>query len=107
MKKRITIRLDEDIIEWFRSKGKGYQTLMNNALRNYVNADFDKTMMGREIRILSKTKDGWPGLKMNPVDTSDKVRQATLPKLKEQMAAMQDNQSWRKQIKAMPKKGKK
>ena len=91
MKKRITIRLDEDIIGWFRSKGKGYQTLINDALRNYVNADFDKTMMGREIRILSKTK----------------VRQDTIPKLKEQMAAMQDDQAWRSQVKAMPKKGKK
>ena len=107
MKKRITIRIDEDIIEWFRSKGKGYQTLINDALRDYVNADFDKTMMGREIRILSKTKDGWPGLKMSPVDPSDKVRQDTIPKLKEQMAAMQDDQAWRSQVKAMPKKGKK
>ena len=91
MKKRITIRIDEDIIGWFRSKGKGYQTLINDALRNYVNADFDKTMMGREIRILSKTK----------------VRQDTIPKLKEQMAAMQDDQAWRSQVRSMPKKGKK
>lgn len=38
---RITIRLDKDVIEWFRSKveavGEGnYQTLLNNALREYI-----------------------------------------------------------------------
>lgn len=40
-KVRITIRLDKDVIEWFRSKveaaGEGsYQTLLNNALREYI-----------------------------------------------------------------------
>jgi hypothetical protein len=40
-KKRITIRLDNEIIEWFRgqveSRGGGnYQTMINNALREYV-----------------------------------------------------------------------
>lgn len=39
---RITIRLDEDIVEWFRQQvhkagGGNYQTLMNHALRHYVN----------------------------------------------------------------------
>ena len=40
-KTRITIRLDSDIIEWFReqanAKGGGnYQTMINNALREYL-----------------------------------------------------------------------
>jgi len=40
-KVRITIRLDKDIIEWFRSQveaagGGNYQTLLNEALREYV-----------------------------------------------------------------------
>lgn len=40
-KTRITIRLDNDILEWFRHKvdamgGGNYQTLINNALRQYV-----------------------------------------------------------------------
>jgi hypothetical protein len=40
-KTRITIRLDNDIIGWFRSqveaKGSGnYQTMINNALRDYI-----------------------------------------------------------------------
>jgi hypothetical protein len=40
-KTRITIRLDNEILEWFRGEveargGGSYQTLINNALREYV-----------------------------------------------------------------------
>lgn len=40
-KTRITIRLDEDLIDWFKNKvneagGGNYQTLINAALRDYV-----------------------------------------------------------------------
>ncbi len=40
-KTRITIRLDDDILEWFRGKveaagGGSYQTLINAALREYM-----------------------------------------------------------------------
>ncbi len=40
-KTRITIRLDKDLIDWFRSQveaagGGNYQTLINSALRNYL-----------------------------------------------------------------------
>lgn len=35
-KKSITLRVDEDVLQWFRSKGKGYQTLMNAVLRSYA-----------------------------------------------------------------------
>jgi len=40
-KVRITIRLDCDIIDWFRSKveeqgGGNYQTMLNDALRKYM-----------------------------------------------------------------------
>jgi len=40
-KTRITIRLDDDILMWFREQvhlagGGNYQTLINNALREYV-----------------------------------------------------------------------
>ena len=40
-KVRITIRLDQDIVDWFRSKveekgGGNYQTMLNNALRSYI-----------------------------------------------------------------------
>lgn len=40
-KTRITIRLDNDVIEWFRQVvteegGGNYQTMMNDALREYI-----------------------------------------------------------------------
>lgn len=40
-KTRITIRIDDDILNWFRSEvdaagGGSYQTLINNALREYI-----------------------------------------------------------------------
>jgi len=36
-KKSIHLRVDADVLEWFRSKGKGYQTRMNAVLRAYMN----------------------------------------------------------------------
>jgi len=40
-KTRITIRLDDDLIEWFKGQihaagGGNYQTLINKALREYI-----------------------------------------------------------------------
>ncbi len=38
-KERITIRLDTDVLAWFRSRVKGggnYQTLINDALRTHI-----------------------------------------------------------------------
>lgn len=37
-KSPVTIRLDTDVVEWFRDQGKGYQTRINAVLRAYVNA---------------------------------------------------------------------
>ena len=34
-KEQITLRLDRDMVRWFRTKGKGYQTLINAVLRGY------------------------------------------------------------------------
>ncbi len=34
-KERITVRLDADMLDWFRIQGKGYQTRMNAVLRAY------------------------------------------------------------------------
>jgi len=34
----ITIRLDPDVLAWFRSLGKGYQTRINAVLRTYMEA---------------------------------------------------------------------
>ena len=37
-KKPISIRIDEDVLQWFRTQGKGYQSRMNAVLRAYVDA---------------------------------------------------------------------
>ena len=37
-KRQLTLRLDPDIIDFFKAQGKGYQTRMNNVLRAYVDA---------------------------------------------------------------------
>lgn len=34
IKKPTTIRLDADVLEWLKSKGKGYQTRINKILRD-------------------------------------------------------------------------
>jgi uncharacterized protein (DUF4415 family) len=35
-KEHINIRVDHDVLEWFRAQGKGYQTMMNNVLKAFV-----------------------------------------------------------------------
>jgi uncharacterized protein (DUF4415 family) len=34
----MTVRLDEDVLKWFRAHGKGYQTRINAVLRSYMQA---------------------------------------------------------------------
>jgi uncharacterized protein (DUF4415 family) len=36
-KQAVSLRLDSDILDWFKSQGKGYQSTINNVLRTYVN----------------------------------------------------------------------
>jgi uncharacterized protein (DUF4415 family) len=47
IKKPVTLRLDPDVIEWFRRTGRGYQTRMNAVLRAYMKA---KENAGRTVR---------------------------------------------------------
>ena len=37
-KKQIALRIDEDVLEWFKQQGPGYQTRMNAVLREFRNA---------------------------------------------------------------------
>jgi len=37
-KAQITLRVDADVLEWFRAKGAGYQSQMNTILRAYKQA---------------------------------------------------------------------
>ena len=37
-KKQLTLRLDADLLEWFKAQGRGYQTRINAILRSYYSA---------------------------------------------------------------------
>ena len=37
-KEQLTLRIDQDIVNWFKDTGKGYQTRINTVLRRYVEA---------------------------------------------------------------------
>jgi uncharacterized protein (DUF4415 family) len=34
-KEQVTLRLDRDLLRWFRAQGRGYQTRINAVLRSY------------------------------------------------------------------------
>jgi uncharacterized protein (DUF4415 family) len=37
-KAQLTLRLDSDVLEWYRKQGQGYQTKINALLRAYMDA---------------------------------------------------------------------
>jgi len=51
-KTRITIRVDNDILEYFRNKAGGgnYQTLMNDALREYISGKHLEAVLRDTVR---------------------------------------------------------
>lgn len=54
-KTRITIRIDNEILDWFRGKvdeqgGGNYQTLMNQALREFIDRESLETTLRRVLR---------------------------------------------------------
>lgn len=63
-KTRITIFIDSDILGWFRDEaereGRGYQTAINQALRDYIKQDrrpiqdIVKEAVRKELRVLKK-----------------------------------------------------
>ena len=38
-KSQLTLRLDADVVAWFREQGRGYQTQMNAVLKAYKEAN--------------------------------------------------------------------
>jgi uncharacterized protein (DUF4415 family) len=46
-KEPISIRVDQDLLDWFRSQGKGYQTRINAVLRRHMEAQRRKVRAGR------------------------------------------------------------
>jgi uncharacterized protein (DUF4415 family) len=41
-KASITVRLDSDVLDWFRKQGKGYQTRINAVLRTYMEGHHER-----------------------------------------------------------------
>ena len=37
-KVQVTLRIDSEVLEWFKSQGRGYQTQINSLLRAYMEA---------------------------------------------------------------------
>ena len=37
-KELVSLRIDQDVIDWYRAKGKGYQTQINALLRAFMEA---------------------------------------------------------------------
>ena len=48
-KRALSLRLDADVFDWFRTTGPGYQSRINDVLRAYVQHERDKggTLQGR------------------------------------------------------------
>jgi uncharacterized protein (DUF4415 family) len=42
-KVQLTLRVDRDVLAWFKSQGKGYQTRINELLRAYMEASISRT----------------------------------------------------------------
>jgi uncharacterized protein (DUF4415 family) len=63
-KTRITIFIDSDILGWFRDEaereGRGYQTAINQALRNYIKQDrrpiqdIVREAVRKELKVIKK-----------------------------------------------------
>ncbi len=47
-KAQLTLRLDRDVLDWFRLQGQGYQTQINALLRAYMNAHKGERVGGRK-----------------------------------------------------------
>ena len=51
-KRQITLRIDGDVVDFFKQQGKGYQRLMNFALRAYMlrQTSSQVTIPGKHIK---------------------------------------------------------
>lgn len=49
IKKQITLRLDADLIAWFKGQGGPYQTRINSALREYVEQHDHRTGKKKDL----------------------------------------------------------
>lgn len=47
-KVQLTIRVDSDVLDWFKQQGRGYQTKINTLLRAYMEAHQQQPQRRRE-----------------------------------------------------------
>lgn len=47
-KTRVTVRLDTDVVKWFKSMGPGYQPRLNAVLRSFMHAKLMGLLQGDE-----------------------------------------------------------
>lgn len=50
LKERVTLRLDADVLAWLKSGGEGYQTRINEYLRERMNRSHSKAPASRDSR---------------------------------------------------------
>jgi len=41
-KTHLSVRFDNDVVDYFKKKGRGYQSMMNAVLRSYMNSHIKK-----------------------------------------------------------------
>ncbi len=44
IKKPVTLRVDADVLAWFKKQGRGYQTRINRALRKVMAEEMEKSV---------------------------------------------------------------
>jgi uncharacterized protein (DUF4415 family) len=49
-KKQITLRVDDDVLDWYKKQGRGYQTRINSLLRAYMKEHQRHATMKPETR---------------------------------------------------------
>ena len=59
-KKQITLRLDPDVLAFFRKTGKGYQTTINAVLRKYVESRKSRTARREGTQLGQRREIVWP-----------------------------------------------
>jgi uncharacterized protein (DUF4415 family) len=51
IKQRLTIRLDSDVVEWFKRNNLHYQSAINKALREYIRQAGKKDMTQQRMKL--------------------------------------------------------
>ena len=55
-KKAVSLRIDPDVLEWYKTNGPGYQTRINAVLRMYMQAKSGTASRTRTRRFLNKRR---------------------------------------------------